>query len=338
MTAKSAPRAQGRAPRVLIVGAGAVGQIYGHCLARSGAEITFYVRERYREEVARGFTIVHCTGLGGRKRKAERFEGFSVVSRPAEVAATRFDDVYLAIPSTGLTQPWLGELLICIGEATLVNLTPSAGDRERILAAGQAPERLVDGFIALVSYPAPLPGERDVPAGTTVWFPPGSPSLFSGPRALVEDVVGQLRRGGMPAKRHPDVAKRSAFLSAAFMCYLLALEAAGWSLAELRRRHLRAATAGARQAMRITARTHRAPPLGLRMTLALAPILRVVLRVAPSVVPFPLEAYLRYHFTKVGAQTRHIIGVAIESGRAAGLPVDALEALLAAAPPVARAA
>lgn len=323
--------ARGRPSRVLIVGAGAVGQIYGYHLARAGAEVTFYVRERYREEVTRGFTIIHCKGLTGRRREATRFEGFAVITSPAEIAAARFDTVYLAIPSTGLTQPWLGELIGAIGEATLVSLTPSAGDRERIFAAGQPAERFLDGFISLVSYPAPLPGE-DAPEGTTVWFPPGSPALISGPRPLVEAAVAELRRGGLPARRHPDVGAYNAFLSAAFMCYLLALEAAGWSLAELRRSGLAAATAGARQATRITARAHGAPPLGLRVILKLSPILRLALRMAPYLTPFPLETYVRYHFTKVGAQTRHIIGVAIEQGRAAGLPVDALEALLAEVP------
>jgi hypothetical protein len=340
MTAAPAASAEPVAPsafHVLVVGAGAVGQIYADATARGGARVTFYVREHYREETARGFTLVKLGWRG--RRTAHRFEGFGVVSSVAEVAALRFDQVYLAIPSTGLGEPWLGELIAAIREATLVNLTPSAGDRERILAAGMHPDRLVDGFISIVSYPAPLPGERsrdggDVPEGTTVWGPPGSPNLFSGPRERVDPVVAALRAGGLPARLVRDVPARTAFMSSALMAILLGLEEAGWSVDRLRRTGLPLALAGAREAMRVTAHTFGAPPLGMRLALW-SPISRLVMRLAPRLTPFPLEPYLRYHFTKVGAQTRHILGVAIERGRAAGLPVSAMEQLLAAAPPVA---
>lgn len=330
--AKAAPR------RVLVVGAGAVGQIYGDHLARGGAEVTFYVRERYREETARGFSLVRLGALG--RRAARRFEGFAVVSNVAEVAAHRFDQVYLAIPSTGLAQPWLGELIAAIGEATLVNLTPSAGDREQILAAGLAAAQLVDGFISIVSYHAPLPGEAAAPGapaepeGMTVWYPPGSPNLFSGAAdddRRAAEAVAALRAGGLPAKLVDDVPKRSAFMSSAFMAFLLALEAAGWSLARLRREGLDAAVAGARESMAVMAKAYGAPPLGVRMILR-APMLRLVLRLAPRFVPFPLEPYLKYHFTKVGAQTRHIMGVTIQRGREAGLPVAEMERLLSSVP------
>lgn len=324
----------------LVVGAGAVGQVYGEALARGGARVTFYVRERYRDETARGFTLVQLSGRG--RRAARRFEGAGVVTSPAEVAALRLHQVYLAIPSTGLVEPWLGELIAAIGEATLVNLTPSAGDREVVLAAGMPPDRLVDGFISIVSYHAPLPGSSErapagehgspVPEGTTVWFPPMSPNLFSGPRDRTAAVVSALRAGGLPAAVHRDVPTRTAFMSSAFMAILLALEAHGWSLARLRREGLSLAAAGARQAMHVIAHAFGSPPLGMRLVLW-PPILRMVLRLAPRATPFPLEPYLRYHFTKVGAQTRHIIGVAIERGRAAKLPVDQLEQLLASAGP-----
>lgn len=322
---------------VLVVGAGAVGQIYADALARGGARVTFYVRERYREETARGFTLVKLGWRG--RRTAHRFEGFSVVSSPAEVAALRFGQVYLAIPSTGLVEPWLSELIAAIGEATLVNLTPSAGDRERILASGMAPTRLVDGFISIVSYHSPLPDEphrEQAPEGTAVWCPPGSPNLFSGPREHAAPVVAALRAGGLPARLVRDVPARTSFMSSVFMAILLGLEKDNWSLDQLRRSSLPLALAGAREAMLVTAHTFGSPPLGVRAALW-SPLLRMVLRLAPHVTPFPLEPYLKYHFTKVGAQTRHIIGVAIERGRAAGLPVSAMEQLLAAAPPVATA-
>ena len=43
--------------RVLVVGAGAVGQVYGRHARQGGADVTFFVREKYRDTVSRGFDI-----------------------------------------------------------------------------------------------------------------------------------------------------------------------------------------------------------------------------------------------------------------------------------------
>ncbi|HTJ46743.1 MAG TPA: 2-dehydropantoate 2-reductase N-terminal domain-containing protein, partial [Kofleriaceae bacterium] len=43
--------------RVLVVGAGAVGQVYARHAQQGGADVTFFVREKYRDEVARGLDL-----------------------------------------------------------------------------------------------------------------------------------------------------------------------------------------------------------------------------------------------------------------------------------------
>ena len=55
---------------------------------------------------------------------------------------------------------------------------------------------------------------------------------------------------------------------------------------------------------------------------------RLALGLAPHVLPFDLEAYLRYHFTKVSAQTHAAMAVYRELGTALGLPSTHLERLL----------
>ena len=49
--------------RVLVVGAGAVGQVFALHLARGGADVAFLVKPKYAEECGRGFTLYR---LGGR--------------------------------------------------------------------------------------------------------------------------------------------------------------------------------------------------------------------------------------------------------------------------------
>ena len=218
-------------PRVLVVGAGAVGQVYARHAQLGGADVTFFVRDKYREQVARGLTMYPLNRRRKRRGEPVRFEGFGVVSRADEVAADRFNQVYLTVSSPALRGPWLGELMAATGDATIVALQPGREDRDTIVAAGVPIERVVLGMIALISYVAPLPGETRFPEpGMAYWFPPMSKAPFSGAPERTAAVVALMRRGKLPAKRHADVPHAVAFPSAIMMAYLVALENAGWSL------------------------------------------------------------------------------------------------------------
>lgn len=316
---------------ILVVGAGAVGQVLGRHLQLGGAEVTFFVRENYRAETARGFDMFPLNHW--RRGSAPiRFEGFGVVSTAREVAALPVAQVFLTVPSTGLRGEWLANLVHAIGDATVVSLQPGPDDRATILASGVASSRLVTGLIGFLSYAAPLPAETGFPrAGTAYWFPPLGRSPFSGPDTPTAAALAALTRGRVPARRHRDVPGASAFSMAIMMAYLLALESAGWSLRTfVTSRHLAAGVRAAREASAIVAGAGTRPPLGARVAMWPA-VIRLALWVGGRALPFPLEAYLARHFAKVGAQTRLIVASVIASGKARALPVAALEELLAAA-------
>ncbi|MEO7097137.1 MAG: 2-dehydropantoate 2-reductase N-terminal domain-containing protein, partial [Polyangiales bacterium] len=317
----------GDKPKVLVVGAGAVGQVYGRHAALGGAEVTFFVREKYRSEVEKGFDMYPLN----RRNRTEvvRFESFTVVSRADEVAATKFDQVYLTVSSSALAGPWLAELVAAAGDATILALQPGQDDLDTIVAAGAARDRVVSGVITLISYHAPLPGETRFPKpGMAYWFPPLSPSLVSGPAERTAAVIAVLRAGRLPVKRHPDVPRFAAFPTAMMMPYLIGLESAGWTFRGLATGPIQLAAQGAREAMAIVARTSGKPPLMMRVV-ARPRVLRMGLWFARRVVPLPLEIYLREHFIKVGDQTRMFMAGYIARGRAAGMPVTALEQLSA---------
>ena len=44
--------------KVLLLGAGAVGQVYGYHLAKAGAEVSFKVRPKYLEETRQGWSKI----------------------------------------------------------------------------------------------------------------------------------------------------------------------------------------------------------------------------------------------------------------------------------------
>jgi len=323
-------------PRVLVVGAGAVGQVYARHAQQGGAEVTFFVRDKYRDEIARGLDLYPLNR--GRRHRTEpvRFDGFSVVSRPDEVAARRFDQVYLTVSSPALQGPWLAELIAAAGDATLVSLQPGRDDRETIFAAGAPADRLVSGIITLISYAAPLPGETRFPRpGMAYWFPPMSPAPFSGPEERTSAVVALLRKGRLPAKRGHDAPRAVAFPTALLMTFLVALENAGWSFRTLAHGHIQRGTRGAREALAIVGHREGRPPLAIRLA-ARPGILRMALWFAARAVPLPLPTYLKEHFTKVGDQTREFMVRYIARGKEAGLPVASLEELMATLPPLAR--
>ena len=298
--------------KALVVGAGAVGQVFGCHLAKGGAAVTFLVKPKYAD-MARSFTMYPLNGKG-----QDTFTGFDLITAPT----AGFDQVYITVDSTALPGEWLPELVRATGDATLVFLQPNLRDAELIDAVVPDRARVVIGAIGFLSYHAPLPGEtRFAEPGMAYWFPPGK-SPFSGERA--DAVVASLRAGKLPAKRVRDVRRQAAFPSAVLTTFVTALEASGWSFGSLK------ADLGARavrEAVRVAGHElGTGTPIAVRM--ATRPLaLRAIIGVAAKVVPVDLETYMRVHFTKVSAQMHESLATYVERGRAAGLPTGALEDL-----------
>lgn len=309
--------------RVAIVGGGAVGQVYGLHLQKGGAEVTFYVREKYRAETEAGMRLIPLRG----KREPITLTPDAVVTDPKDVQG--FDQVWFCVPTTALIKGGLDPIFEAIQNdgSTIVNMMPGVQVRELVNAKVSA-DRVVDGLIGMVAYQAPLPGEDIDPPGTAFILPSLSASKFSGlDKARVEAVHGALRAGGCPAKITDDARVSLAFSSSLMMPMIVALEGAGWELAALRRGDWLSLAAGTgREAMGVIGAELDAKPPLLRFFLRRW-LLSLISRVAPWIAPFDVEVYLKYHFTKVGEQTRLMIRGYIEGAKKHGLPGGHIEAL-----------
>ncbi|RAL25094.1 hypothetical protein DL240_02450 [Lujinxingia litoralis] len=311
--------------RVLLVGAGSVGQLYGAHLARSGTEVHVLVRPRYAEEARGGFRVYE------RRRGLEHGELFTpdgVWTEASDVPAGHFDAAILCIPSTGLNGPWLPTLCEHLGSATLVTLTPGLDDFQKI-AAYLPEEQIVRGLITSVSYPAPMPGESASEPGTAYWIPPLTPALFEGSKERTEPILQALRQGQMPARRVSGLAAQAAFGSGVLMPVVAHLETVDWEMARLRAEKLPELARTIEQVRGVLEQTlNTRAPLTLRM---IGPrSLGLISRFAPRMTPFDLEMYLKVHFTKVGAQTRMFLEDYVSKGDALNLPTDAIAELRAA--------
>jgi 2-dehydropantoate 2-reductase len=313
--------------RALVVGAGAVGQVYGYHLARGAAEVSFLVKPSHAAEVAGGLTLYPLNRSRRRRTEPVGFTDFRVLTEVEAVARERWDQVYLTMSSTALRAGgWFAALAAAVGSATVVLLQPGPDDRDFV--RGRVPdEQIVQGIITVVSYRAPLPGETRFGApGVAYWFPPLASSPMSGARR--QAVQSALRAGGLPARRHRDVGATAAFPTALLMPLLAVLEQAGWAFRALREPgRLKLATRAAGQALAVMAR-HRGRPAPWALHLVnRAFVVGAVLTLAPLLMPLDVETYLRVHFTKVGDQTRDFLRTYLSIGRSAGLPTDALAQL-----------
>lgn len=299
-----------------MVGAGALGQVFGLWLTEGGASVTYEGRQGRDSGDARTLFRLRRFGrpVPGQLRPAGPADG------PADGA---WDAVWLCVPSPALHEPWVRALRDRIdtgastgtgtGTATIVTIGQDPRDLPALTEIWPA-ERIVQLVPSVLAH--------RTPAGIAYWLPPGTAHTVHGTDDRVRPVITALRAAGVRVRRarRPGAAELGA---ARMIPYIAALEAADWSLPALRA-HLTTPAAATREAVTVTAALlHRPRPRPHVPALAAG----LVLRVLPVLAPFDLPRYLRTHFTKVGGQTRDMLDAWITEGTARGLPVTALREL-----------
>jgi len=308
--------------KILVVGAGAVGQVYALHLARAGHELSFFVKPKYAAELAGGLTLHR---LGRFSSRQERLEGYGIVTDIAEVAARQWDQVWLALSSDALHSELATQLLGAVGKATVVCLPPGISDAAFVRAL-VPPQQVVQGMIPFISFHSPLPGQSG-PEGMAFFLPPLTPTLIAGEAGRAQAVITALRAGGLAARAVDDFSRATSANTAMFQSLIAALETNHWQLGKLPgSAALRQGLAAAREAEAVASAETGAS------TAALGPFLRpltwrLLLPLIRQLFPFDLEVYLDYHFSKVGRQTRTMLESYIELGQKHGLPTGEIAAL-----------
>jgi hypothetical protein len=301
--------------KVLVVGDGALGQVFGLRLAMGGASVSYLVNPGRANWGPDGRTLYRLRRLG--KPVAQQLRPHGVHT---EVADDRWDMVWLCVPSTALRGPWLRGLRDAVGTATVVSIGQDLHDRA-VLADVWPPEQIVQVMPSVLAYSAPLVAEVPAP-GIAYWMLPGTVTVVSGSADRARAVMVALRAGNMRAW-HSGRTGLGELAAALMMPYIAALEVAGWSLSALRAELGPPAEASA-EAVAVVAALGTVNPPRLRPPTWLVGL---ILRLLPPLVPFDLERYLRVHFTKVGAQTRLMLDGWIAEGESRHLPVARLREL-----------
>lgn len=316
--------------RILVIGAGAVGQVYAHHFARGGAKVSVFVREKYAEDARRGFDLFHVQSKT--KRPHARFVPVDVVTLSSKMHT--YDQVWVTVPTPALLSGSLDEVLSSTGDATVVSLQPGMSVAA-YLADRVHRARTVFGMIGFQSWHAPLEGsdeptEKATGPGTAYFLPPLVDTQLSGPADRVRAAVDLARMGALPARIIPDAHAALAFSSAMLMPIVAALERSGWSLDAFQESDAaNLAVRATREAMKIVA-TETNMPRPFAASLLSGAFVRMALGVAKWASPFDIEGFLRYHFDKVGDQTRDLLTEYIRLGDKRSLDHEAISELAAA--------
>lgn len=312
--------------KVLVIGAGAIGQVYAYHLKQAGCAVFFYAKEKYASELRENLTLFPLNQTKSRQAPTT-FKVDGVLTSKTEASQIAWDQIYLCISSTALRGDWIDGFKDIAKHATIICLQGGLGDQEFLLKHFSR-DQLVYGMISMISYHAPLPGESVKGQGMAYWFPPMGPSPFSGPNERVRDVVTTLNKGKHPAKVIKDVPGTVPFMSAALMSLIVVLELEQWSFKKVLSGHYLALGLKAikESNLIIKEKSHKSIPLPV--TLLSAPIIKLVVRISPKVIPLDIETYLKIHFTKVRDQTILYLNEIIESGCEMKMNTKSLEELM----------
>jgi 2-dehydropantoate 2-reductase len=284
--------------KILIVGAGAVGQVYGWHLAKAGHEVAALGRPSQAGAAQEGFVLSSLQDA--KDRELGRWVPAAFYTGGREVDDS-WDQVWLCVGTHALDESWLKPLASRTPSASVVSLQPGTAVRER-LSQFWPRQAIIRGVIGMIS------AGRNGNLGAAFYFPPGVKSQFSAvPKDKARSVVKALRAGGVPAQVVEDADLALAWGSGFLMPNIVTLESVEWSISRLASWSVAALAArAAREAHSLVARRYgRRRPLW--SYLIRAPLLMVGWRVGRWVMRFDLEAYLKMHFLKVRPQTREMV-------------------------------
>ena len=309
----------------LVVGAGSVGQVIAHHLHRGGSDVSFLIRADSSPDRVRDLVLMPLNRRDARMDPVHD-KSVQVLTQYSQLEGQTWDQIYVCVPSTGLTSELFEGLKSFGGRATIVKIQPGLDDRNKYADHFDI-SQVVSGMVAFISYAAPLTGETVADPGTAYWFPPLIKSHFSGSNDRVQAVVSALQAGGLPARAHRDVEALAGYVLALEAPLIAGVECAGWSFRRFGQSHwLSVATQGIKEASEVVAaHQHSSPPVFMKLVNRLT--IRLALWLLPKGRVFPLEAYLEHHFTKVSAQSLQHLDEYLERGLKYDIEVGSLSEL-----------
>jgi 2-dehydropantoate 2-reductase len=313
---------------ILIVGAGAVGQVYAQQFARAGHDVHLFLKEKYVAEAQQGFTLYHLNE--DKKRiKPITFKNFHCHSDWSTVAERQWHQIWLCMSSTGFAQMDLQPLVQAVGDATIVVLQPGPDDIQRVKDTVGA-ERVVSGMINMISYHTPLATETVAKEGIAFWIPPLIPMPVEGDHARAEVVIETLKQSKIPASYQAGYAAKGIHGNAFLMVFLAALEINNWQYKSLaaNKADLKMMIDAQQEAFAALSQ-HYGTSAPYALTCVKSWMISPLMTASRYIAPLDMETYMQAHFSKVRSQTVAILQLFIDRAQQYQLKHESLSALVA---------
>ena len=319
--------------KILIVGSGAVGQVFGYFLQKSGVTLGFYARSesavRLKQAQAQGGLSLYQVS---RARKGDpvhhRLADFQIVTDIAGCQAFKPDQIWFTTPSMVFYSDWYHEFLGAVPSNVVVCFAPE-GARDDFYPQTGSRDRMVFGGITLIAWQGELARGGERSGAVHFWLPPLVEIPLMGAEKVCSQVAALLSSGGLRTSvKEEDFGKMQASATALLSAVTSGYQLSGWSFAAFRRSPwLKRAARGAREAI-----LSQLPRAGIFTRILLgallsAPGLWLATFILPLAFPFDLEKYLKYHYQKTREQTLALMGIFAQDGEARGLAVENIRLL-----------
>ena len=128
--------------KILIVGAGAVGQVYARHLIKGGAKVAFWVKEKYRKDMQQPQRMYPLRESRTQSVYVEDYQAYaSFDSLPRD-----WDQVWLCVSSAAIQDAtWIQQFSDHLPDSIFVSFLPGLRDKENI-AAQLSGQKLVCGL------------------------------------------------------------------------------------------------------------------------------------------------------------------------------------------------
>ncbi len=311
--------------KILIVGAGAIGQVYGWHLNQAGHNVCFFIKEKYKPTIADGFVIFRH-GLKSIKRS--HWRDIKVVTSIEQVQSTQWDQVYLTMSTDALHSDLTANILSNVGDATVVALQAGIKDGDYVKSKAPSARQVVQGMITLISYQSPFAGQQGE-SGVTYFIPPLAKAMHGGEQLRCKQVVEVLNGAGLPSFIVKDYAKASAPATALMQPIIGALQLNNWNLNTFTdSQHYQLGLNAAKQAVGAVG-CEVGVSVGVFRLVTTRHVFRAVIFFARRFIPFDLQSFLAAHYgNKTQIQNLIYLDAFIELGQKHQQPTAALQKLV----------
>ncbi len=318
--------------KVLIVGCGAVGQVYALALQKAGVTLGLLDQPAVAEKLKRareqgGLPLFKVSQKHRKDPILYRLKDYQVIADATESQQFAPDQIWFTTPSQVYYSGWFHDFLQQVPSKRVLCFTPE-GERPEFLLEGMN-DRVIFGGTTFMAWQGDLGGGGGRPEGVNFWRSPLAIPL-AGNQDACHEASQLLKRAGFRVTVGKPGSHSQASMTAVMTAFTAGLELSGWSLKAYRKSPWLKVAAGTCQ----EAVTGQLPSTGaFTRALLSRPVLQTCFFLAalflPLLFPFDLEKYLKFHYTKTREQTIVLLNIFMKDSMGCGVPVSNSQRLLA---------